>query len=497
VIAAVAATAALKAEPRDARMLVGAGSSIVAIAPDLTRTRVLDDAQDAAFSPDGTLIAFARSGDLWTANADGSGQRRIVTTPNVVEWGPSWSPDGLTLVYSARVDGRREIRAVALPTGTSRRLAGSTAEEWSPAYSRTGQLAFVSSRTGVPAVYVAAGDGSGVTSFDVTAPAVPPLDVRDLTWSPDGKRLAYTQAADDGTTSLVVDDGTTQVNLSATPAQDEHPVWSPTGSRIAFDDGDDHLRSVAADGSDPRDLGAGRPLDWLVVPVGKPQYPNLVQRPPTGLVVTAGAHGRWLLGFTSMVDNRGPGILWIRGTRHGNSPVMDVRQLVTLAGGATRVLPESGELHYTVAPPHYHWHFLGFDHYELRSAGAYTLVVRDHKSGFCIADHYGIALGVPHGLPRFLGNCAQFDPKARFVEEGSSVGYTDRYPANFHGQNLDITRVPAGRYWLVHRANPDFHLRETHYGDDAASLLVQITWPGGHAGAPRIATLRTCSKERC
>jgi hypothetical protein len=444
------------------------------------------------------LIAFARSGDLWIANSDGTGQREVVSTPHVVEWGPSWSPDGLTLVYSARVDGRRQIRAVGLPTGTSRRLAGSDGEEWSPVYSRTGRLAFVSSRGGTtPTVYVSARDGTGVTPFDATPPAVPPADVRDLAWSPDGKRLAYTQAAEDGTTSLVVDDGATQVSLTVTPAQDEHPVWSPTGTRIAYDDGDNHLRSVAADGTDVRDLGAGRPLDWRVVPVGKPRYPNLVQRPPTGLLVTAGSRGRWLLGFTSMVDNRGPGILWIRGTRQGNAHVMNVRQLVMLDSGATRVLPESGELHYTVAPPHYHWHFLGFDRYELRSTGAYKLLVRDHKSGFCIADHYGIALGVPHGLPRFLGSCAQFDPKARFVEEGSSVGYTDRYPANFHGQNLDITKVPAGRYWLVHRANPDFHLRETHYGDDVASLLVQITWPAGHRSAPRVTPLRACSKERC
>ena len=57
--------------------------------------------------------------------------------------------------------------------------------------------------------------------------------------------------------------------------------------------------------------------------------------------------------------------------------------------------------------------------------------------------------------------------------------------------------MPAGRYWLVHRANPDFHLRETHYGDNAASLLVRITWPGGHGAPPTISPLRVCSQERC
>jgi hypothetical protein len=156
--------------------------------------------------------------------------------------------------------------------------------------------------------------------------------------------------------------------------------------------------------------------------------------------------------------------------------------------------PESGQLHYVVAPPHYHWHMLGFDHYELRSAGDFKLVVRDHKSGFCIADHYGLAIGVPHGPPRFLSNCEQFNPRARYVEEGSSVGYTDRYPAFFHGQSIDISKVKPGRYWLVHRANPDFHLRETRYDDDAASLLIRITRPGG---VPHVTTLRSCLRERC
>jgi hypothetical protein len=59
---------------------------------------------------------------------------------------------------------------------------------------------------------------------------------------------------------------------------------------------------------------------------------------------------------------------------------------------------------------------------------------------------------------------------------------------------LDITTLRPGLYWLVHRANPDFHLREEHYGDDVASLLVRIT---RHAGVPTVTPLRACRKERC
>ena len=489
-IAAVAAAAAIRPEPHDARLLLAVGSAIVAQTPEGTRKPLLDDAQDAAYSPDGTLVAFARAGDVWVANADGSGERRLARTPHVEEWKPAWLPDGSAVVYSARVGTRRQIRLFRLPAGPSRRLDGSNGEEYAAAVSRSGRLAFVSTRTGTPAVYVARTDGTAVTPFDTAPPAAPFTDVHDLAWSPDGTKLAYSADLADATRAIVVDDGMTQTQL--TPG--ERPVWSPAGSRIAFAAVPGGLMSVATDGTDIRSLGTGTPLDWSVVPVGRPRFPNLVQRPPSELVVSRGGGGHWLLGFTSMVDNRGPGIVWIRGTRRRGAQVMDVRQLIQLGSGGARIDPSSGELHYVVAPPHYHWHLLDFDRFELRSASDFALRVRDHKSGFCLADHWGHAIGIPHGLPRFLGNCEQFDPKATFVEEGSSVGYTDRYPGFFHGQQLDITKLPAGRYWLVHRANEDFRLRELRYSDDVASLLIRLTW---RDRTPSVTTLRICHKERC
>ena len=477
----------IHAEPTDARLLTVDRGAIVRIAPTGVRTTLIREAQDAAYSPDGTFVAFARDGDLWLANSDGSGQRPLVRTANVAESGPSWLPSGKAIVYTAEVNGSRQIRIVTLPTGPSQRIAASSTEEYSGVVSRQGRLAFVSTRNGTPQIFVAQSNGYGALRFSTEAYA----DVHNLAWSPDGKELAYDADQEDGTTTLVVDDGTTQtVGPVGT-----RPVWSPTGGRIAFDAGGGVLQSIAADlVSDVRQLGSGSPVDWRVVPVGTPLFPNLVERPPSGLTLMAAGGGRWLLGFTSMVDSRGPGIIWIRANRRADEHVMQVRQLIQLKGGGVRVDALSGELHYVVAPPHYHWHMLGYVHAELRTAGDFALRVRDHKSGFCIADHYGGAIGIAHGPPRFLGSCEQFNPKARYVEEGSSVGYTDRYPAFFHGQQLEITGLKAGNYWLVHRANQDLHLRETRYDDNVASVLIRLTW---HGGTPSVATLRTCRKERC
>jgi hypothetical protein len=432
--------------------------------------RLLGNADDAAYSPDGTLIAFARDGDLWLANADGSGQRRLARTPDVTEWGPSWLPSGDAFVYTAEVGGARQIRVFKLPVGPSRKLADGSGA----VVSSTGRIAYIVGGTTV----TVAGQ-----PFDASQPAF--TEVQDLTWSPDGRYLAYSA---DGT--IVVDNGSAR--LAGPPGT--RPVWSPAGSRIAFSDGG-AVKSMAADATDVEDVGeTGAPVDWRVVPTGSPTFPDLVQRPPSGLVIERSRNAHWLLGFTSMVDNVGPGILWIKAHRSGHESVMQVRQLVQLRGGGVRVDPASGELHYVVAPPHYHWHFLGFVHAELRTAGDFVLRVRDHKSGFCLADHYGTAPGVRHGPPRFLANCEQFHPGARSVQEGESVGYTDKYPAFFHGQQLDITGVPAGRYWLVHRANEDFHLRESSYDDNVASVLIRLAWRGG---VPTVTPLRTCRKERC
>jgi hypothetical protein len=489
-----------------ARVLAARSGALVRVDPrGGGATQVLAGATDAVWSPDGTQVAFARGGDLWTANSDGTGIRRILATPKVVESEPAWSPSGALIAYTASAGGRRQVRIVPARGGGSTRVSSGAGDAWSPSFSHDpSRVAFLARPdTGQLEIDVAPiGGGRASASLLSDERAGTPIDdARDLSWSRDESEFAYT-AVYGSETAVVVDSAAgQQLYRSPEPSSDERPVWSPAGTELAYDtvepDGTRSLRVLVLATAATRVLGSGSPLDWRTVPLGRPLFPDLVQRPPSGLVVTRSAGGRWLLGFTSLVDNRGPGVLWIRARRPPGSNVMDASQLVELADGGARILPGAGQLHYTVAPPHYHWHLLHFVRFELRRTRDFKLLVRDRKSGFCLADHYGIAPGMRHGPPRFLGNCAQFHPEARSTEEGTSVGYTDRYPANFHGQNLDITGVPTGTYWLVHRVNADFSLRERRYDNDVASLLVRITWPGGHAAQPQVTALRSCRAERC
>jgi len=169
---------------------------------------------------------------------------------------------------------------------------------------------------------------------------------------------------------------------------------------------------------------------------------------------------------------------------------MHAVQLVRMSNHTVRTYPDAGRLRYTPSPTHTHWHLLGFQRYELRTLAG-NVVVRDRKSGFCLADHYGLAARRVTAFAggNFYGNCAQGNPRALSVEQGTSIGFTDLYPAHFHGQNLELRGVPAGVYLLVHRANPEQRLEEIDYTNNEASLRIRLTWNGG---TPHVQTLRTC-----
>ena len=469
-VAFVVATAASAATRRVELVVVVNGSDLVAVGGDGVRDRLTTlGGRDPAVSADGGRIAFT---------SDRGGATRVlvlnVPTGHVEPVGrgrePAWSADGRLAIATADgvvVDGR-----VVAPGGSQ------------PAFSRDGRLA------------VTLPDGVHVDGALVVPGG------RSPAFAPDG-RLAVTA----GTQVLV--DGAVSVPDAAEPA------WSPDGRRLGFVR-DGRVWTARADGSDARPLRGSRAGDsapaWAavlaIVPPKKPApppradelLPDLDQRAPAGLTVTASGR-RFLLGFVSATDNVGRGPMWIRGTRSGRrTAVMRAHQLIRLRTGGPRVVRDVGILRYTWSSSHSHWHVMRFMRYELRRAGDFGLVAADRKTGFCLADHYGFARHrvIGAGPPVFLGNCEAGRPDAIRVEQGSSMGFTDRYPAHFHGQNVDVTRAPAGRYWLVHRSNPSKRLRELRYGNNAAAVLVRLAWPYGRRAAPRVTVLRTCEgAERC
>ena len=462
-----------------------------------------------ALAPDGRRIAFSSGRDgnreIYVADASTGELTRVTRSPGREDVDPAWSPGGALLAWAAAGRTGRHDLWVAQPSGrAARRVLARPADDAEPDWAPDGRsLAFASD----------AGGGWSLWTIEL-APGAEPAPLGELpgaarapAWRPDGSAIAYTGlVGGDADVWQVGSDGLAPRRLVRGPGYQGRPAWSADGRHLGFLRGEGVLTPwlARADGtrleqlsSEPAvtlDLGLAGPH---LAPRADLLLPDLDQRPPAGIVVRGAERGRQYVGFASAVDNIGDGPLRIRGTRFGADRRMRADQLVESRGGPVVVRQGAGEMRFEAHPPHHHWHLEPFDGYELRRAADGALLRRDRKTGFCLLDRWGTAPlpeGRRRGPPRFLGDCAAGRPDARTVEEGSSVGYTDRYPQFFHGQEVEVTGIPAGLYVLVHRANPAHRMRELTFANDVASVLIRLRRPAGPDAPPTIEVLRACDR---
>jgi len=203
---------------------------------------------------------------------------------------------------------------------------------------------------------------------------------------------------------------------------------------------------------------------------------------------------RYHLGFASAVSNAGDGALVIRARRKPGERTMTADQIVRLRGGGHVRRPGIGTLRYHREGGHEHWHYMGFDRYELRDVTTGALVSPDRKTGFCLGDRYDeTGWQGRRPLPpreQFRGLCGMHRPNARTMLQGISPGYGDDYLPHLEGQYVDITEVPPGPYVLVHRVNADRSLVESRYGNNAASARIRLYPPV--RGKPRVRVMAQC-----
>jgi TolB protein len=215
------------------------------------------------WSPDGKKLAFDSNrtdpnpndsttiNDLFTMNADGSGVTKLTDSVGASA-DAAWSPDGSLIafdadrgdpgskqgIYTMRSDGRGLHRVTVLPPGYEVDIA--------PRFSPDGKrLVFTRFRgKGCPqpycpsehaALFTVALDGTGLRRLTTFA-----IHAGEADWSPDGKRIVFEAYPNGpyGDVYVIGVNGRNLRNLTRNPiigqAGSADPVWSPDGTKILF-----------------------------------------------------------------------------------------------------------------------------------------------------------------------------------------------------------------------------------------------------------------------
>ncbi|MEO8337675.1 MAG: DPP IV N-terminal domain-containing protein, partial [bacterium] len=152
--------------------------------------------QQLALSPDAKKVAFAVHGEIFAASAKDGGEAARVTTSAGPEEQLAWAPDSRRLAYSSERDGAWHLFLYDFGTRTETQLTKGSANDVAPRWSPDGRrIAFVRGGRALHVLDVAAGMEKRIVA-DASLGRPPFVDERGVTWSPDGRWLAY--ATSDG-----------------------------------------------------------------------------------------------------------------------------------------------------------------------------------------------------------------------------------------------------------------------------------------------------------
>lgn len=176
---------------------------------------------------------------IYVMNADGTDPTPI-STDTGDDTGPVWSPEGQKIAFVSRRDGDREIYVMDSNGQNVANVTRHPADDWTPAWSPDGtRLAFSSFRSGSWEIYI-------MDTACFSEPGSCPASTTQITndgngnlspvWSPDGTRFAFNSKGNGNWDIYTMGiDGSDIRQVTTAPESDLAPAWSPDGTQIAFE----------------------------------------------------------------------------------------------------------------------------------------------------------------------------------------------------------------------------------------------------------------------
>ena len=290
-------------------------------APTIDQILSLKRAGSPEISPDGRSVAYtvretnwdenAFETEIWLADAV-TGATRQLTNAKKSSQSPAWSPDGTRLAFISDRTDKRQIYLINPQGGEAEALTnleeGVSSFEWSPdgkaiAYTATEpKTAALKDRDKKDGEFQVVEQDHRMTHLfvmDVSTRATRTLTsgaftVGSFSWSPDSRSIAFDHRINpelknggSADISIVTVADASIRKLVTQEGPDTNPVWSPDGSRIAFQTAmanpaffyaNSHIATIAAGGGTPTAISSTFDED-----------PQIVAWKPSGLFFAASA----------------------------------------------------------------------------------------------------------------------------------------------------------------------------------------------------------------